>query len=60
VVSHPSSSLSNPMINGDGTSEFEWEAAEFLGTVGLLDLKPCARPAVVAPHPDPTVGLGRL
>ncbi len=49
------------MIVGNGTPESEWEAAGFLGTVAPLDLRPCTRAVVLAPHPDDeTLGLGGL
>ncbi len=46
---------------GSGTPEAVWEAWPALGSVPVLDLEPCRRAVVLAPHPDDeTLAVGGL
>lgn len=46
---------------GSGTPEAAWEAWTALGALPVLDLEPCRRAVVLAPHPDDeTLAVGGL
>ncbi|HEY5438631.1 MAG TPA: PIG-L family deacetylase [Acidimicrobiales bacterium] len=48
-----------PLINGEGTSEFEWRQSTALRDLAEFTLPPCDLAVVVAPHPDDeTLALG--